>query len=1092
MITIIIKILVLDNKRRHSLMKKVLVHISAIILFISMLVTSIPFTALAVENGDYATTIANGDFSSYYTYLSSQINYQSGIDANITADELQTKLSDSVFAGDLARLELISRCSASVLNSFANTDEHKAFLNWVFGDITVMNKFLQGGIPRDGKILNALTIWEKIWTMDTASRSGIYLTLAMATAFEHANSIDTGWYQVDANNKATIIDPISRYNNYKTAHEAGKLYPVFDTLNVTQMRMVVDAWLTDSDLDWARSTYAGTHSIVSEKGETRAFATTYNRSNIASAGHELQYNSYNAAGVSVQNGALAYYGANATLSKVLSVGSVCGGIAKYGISVAKAYGVPAMPVGQPGHCAAIYNSADGVWSLHNDIDGFGESFTHGGTIIPWNDPGRARYVDGSGNVGTTSFGPAYMLLYEDANHNDAINSTSSIAKSEQLRLLANELKTSAIAQNIRIIAMGICPKNIQIWREYIAALKAANSLTTSDWSALKSNIITTFPNHPRPMTELLTSIQDYVLANATEDLKANYVTSVFNAYEAVVDPQQVSIRNIIEKSMLTWMFEYIPAPAVTFSLSGSNAGRLVGFSEGMSFSIDGGKTFLAPSGTNYKLKANEINALTSENDIWVRNKYIITTDKTKMTVIDIKAGDVGDLTLSVDDSVNTVIGINTTMEFSIDNGTTWKMYTGSNLPNLSGNIAIKIRKVALDTTLGGMAKELIFTDGISTNPMVKKLPNVTYLSDMTWTSSASGWGSVERDTSNGEYGMGDGKNININGGTYTKGLGCHADSTIIYNLDGKYSRFVTDIGADNETSGSVQFEVLADGVSVYKSSILDKSCTAEHVDLNVTNVNTLTLKVTNGGNGYGGDHADWAGAYLVAPVTLNSIDVTTPASKLTYTVGETLDITDMVVTGSYSDNTTKIESITTDNISGFDSSIPVASQMLTVTVNGKSTTYTIVINAVPTYSVTFDTNGGSTVNKQSVTYNRTATVPTPAPTKRGYKFSGWYKEATCINAWNFTTDKVTLNTTLYAKWIKNKYTVTFNSQGGSAVTSKIVYYNSAITAPIAPKKKGYTFGGWYKEATCINVWNFTTNKVTGNTTLYAKWKCSNK
>ncbi|HEY8805238.1 MAG TPA: M4 family metallopeptidase [Clostridium sp.] len=66
-------------------------------------------------------------------------------------------------------------------------------------------------------------------------------------------------------------------------------------------------------------------------------------------------------------------------------------------------------------------------------------------------------------------------------------------------------------------------------------------------------------------------------------------------------------------------------------------------------------------------------------------------------------------------------------------------------------------------------------------------------------------------------------------------------------------------------------------------------------------------------------------------------------------------------------------------------------------------------------------------------------------------------------------------------------TVTFNSQGGSTVTSKIADYNSAITAPVAPMKASYTFGGWYKEAGCLNAWNFATDKVGTNTTLYAKW-----
>jgi uncharacterized repeat protein (TIGR02543 family) len=67
-------------------------------------------------------------------------------------------------------------------------------------------------------------------------------------------------------------------------------------------------------------------------------------------------------------------------------------------------------------------------------------------------------------------------------------------------------------------------------------------------------------------------------------------------------------------------------------------------------------------------------------------------------------------------------------------------------------------------------------------------------------------------------------------------------------------------------------------------------------------------------------------------------------------------------------------------------------------------------------------------------------------------------------------------------------TVTFNSQGGGSVQSlDYLVTGSKITKPADPAKSGYTFGGWYKEATCVNAWNFESDTVTGNTTLYAKW-----
>ncbi|MDE6617473.1 MAG: InlB B-repeat-containing protein [Clostridiales bacterium] len=126
------------------------------------------------------------------------------------------------------------------------------------------------------------------------------------------------------------------------------------------------------------------------------------------------------------------------------------------------------------------------------------------------------------------------------------------------------------------------------------------------------------------------------------------------------------------------------------------------------------------------------------------------------------------------------------------------------------------------------------------------------------------------------------------------------------------------------------------------------------------------------------------------------------------------------------------------------------------------------------------------------------TVTLKNPTKTGYTFDGWYTSAT------YTGTKVTsltysglfagTNTAksvpLYGRFTIDKYTVTFNSQSGSAVAAiNNVTYNTTITKPADPTRAGYKFGGWYKEAACTNEWVFGTNgtKVTGNTTLYAKW-----
>ena len=139
------------------------------------------------------------------------------------------------------------------------------------------------------------------------------------------------------------------------------------------------------------------------------------------------------------------------------------------------------------------------------------------------------------------------------------------------------------------------------------------------------------------------------------------------------------------------------------------------------------------------------------------------------------------------------------------------------------------------------------------------------------------------------------------------------------------------------------------------------------------------------------------------------------------------------------------------------------------------------------YTVTFNSNGGSAVGSQTIVAGHKVTRPTD-PTKAAHNFLGWYKESSFTNLWDFNTDVVTSNITLFAKWEAITYTVTFNSNGGTAVSSQTVNPGTTVTKPTEPTKSGgYAFDGWYKESTFVNLWNFSTDTVTENTTLYAKW-----
>ncbi|WP_052059842.1 InlB B-repeat-containing protein [Lysinibacillus fusiformis] len=139
------------------------------------------------------------------------------------------------------------------------------------------------------------------------------------------------------------------------------------------------------------------------------------------------------------------------------------------------------------------------------------------------------------------------------------------------------------------------------------------------------------------------------------------------------------------------------------------------------------------------------------------------------------------------------------------------------------------------------------------------------------------------------------------------------------------------------------------------------------------------------------------------------------------------------------------------------------------------------------YTVSFEVDGGSTVSNQSVAHGEKASEPTPVPTKAGYTFGGWYTDVGRTQAYDFTS-VITEATTIYAKWNAQTYTVSFNTDGGSAVSNQSVAHGGKARMPeIEPTKAGYTFEGWYTDVTHTDIYDFN-KEIAANTTIYAKWE----
>lgn len=124
-----------------------------------------------------------------------------------------------------------------------------------------------------------------------------------------------------------------------------------------------------------------------------------------------------------------------------------------------------------------------------------------------------------------------------------------------------------------------------------------------------------------------------------------------------------------------------------------------------------------------------------------------------------------------------------------------------------------------------------------------------------------------------------------------------------------------------------------------------------------------------------------------------------------------------------------------------------------------------------TYTITFDTVGGSEIAPITQDYGTAITVPAD-PTREGYTFIGWEGE--------FPETMPAHNMTVTAQWEINRYTITFDTAGGSEIAPITQDYETAITAPADPTREGYTFMGWDRE--------IPTTMPAENITLKAKWK----
>lgn len=304
----------------------------------------LPAKVLAWEPSvrDVDTAITGGDFAGLLTNLSAWLAKRVPADpAKISPTALDPLLQNPAFALLLAQRQFIAKVGPDKLTAFAKVDPaHKTFLAWLLKNPKALDLYLLGATPLSipvrednsyGLSTGALENWKTIFVADPASRDGLYLRLAIATALRPPGTGSRGSGQ-----QKVPSTPLVRYQYFKNAHAKRELFPSFDKLTVWEMQFVTNSGGSEADLSWGRDMVRTMASNLLD-GE-RVVDTT---SLVWRRNSPISHVDY---------------------KTLMDGGGKCGPRSSWSVFICQAWGIPAIGVGQPAHACVAYKSLHG-WQV---------------------------------------------------------------------------------------------------------------------------------------------------------------------------------------------------------------------------------------------------------------------------------------------------------------------------------------------------------------------------------------------------------------------------------------------------------------------------------------------------------------------------------------------------------------------------------------------------------------------------------------------------------------------------------------------------------------------------------------------------------
>lgn len=433
----------------------------AVCLWLVLLLV-LPGVARAADAGlnELAPMLKAGEASRCRELLKRQLLQASAARPEEQKDALRRLLKDPAYALMLARYQFLAECDEAKLRPLLQEPEGQSLVQALFGDQEWLENVLcSGGLYGDGAEVFAVLL--ELYKHDPAGRGQpLYRKLATSVALSFGSG------NARKSLRERNATPLARYDYFKKAHQAGRLHKMFGTLEPWEMRYCTSALADDASMIWLLDNI----NIPLERYVDACWMCEYKGA--TPFGGWVQ-----AAGIYTP-WEKAMGGSESTYRHA----GVCGSLSYFGTAAAAAHGIPSMQMGQPGHCAYGVRFARNDWR-----GGFGGPYggSHQNTLDRI-----------SGHTDIVFLGEELFADFKSV--------VLSCRCAWQARLYGAD---RASARTAFMMGLQAQPKNIMVWREAIAWMKAGPPLPASEYEGFAALLGKSLGRHPYVALEVVRDLE---------------------------------------------------------------------------------------------------------------------------------------------------------------------------------------------------------------------------------------------------------------------------------------------------------------------------------------------------------------------------------------------------------------------------------------------------------------------------------------------------------------------------------------------------------------------------------------------------------